>query len=391
MALIELTERQRRLKQEVEEFLKKELTPEVADLFDPVGIFDLFAYPPLREFNRKLGEKGWLLPWLPSDWGGINLSHLDTLFLNDTLLEHGAVAPLLLMNTGASIVGPTLFHIGSEEQKREFLPRIIKGEIEICIGYTEPEAGTDLASLQMRAVDDGDFYIVNGQKRFQTAAHCADYHWLLVRTDPSVPKHKGLTLLLVDMRSPGIIVSPMWCIGGEKTNEVFYDNVRVSKKNVVGEVNRGFMYVMMALQYERNFPNGGMKWLFNKLVEFVRQTKLDEDAIIRQKLAQIATELEVTSLFSYHMASLFDEGKMPTYEVSMIKILTSEIYHRMVSFGLGLMESSGVIADDSGWGHFALKLQSFYQRSLPAHIGGGTNDMLRSYMATRGFGMPPAW
>jgi alkylation response protein AidB-like acyl-CoA dehydrogenase len=151
------------------------------------------------------------------------------------------------------------------------------------------------------------------------------------------------------------------------------------------------MYVMMALQFERNFPSGGMRWVFNKLVEFVRQTKLAEDPVIRHKLAQVATELEVASLFSYRMATLFDEGKMPTYEVSTIKIYSTEMYHRMLGFGLELMGSPGVSTDDSEWGRFALKLQDFYQRSLPAHIGGGTNDMLRSYAATRGFGMPPAW
>jgi len=391
MALIELTERQKQLKQEVEEFLKKELTPEAADLFDPVGIFPLFAYPPLREFNSKLGEKGWLLPWLPEEWGGMNLSQVDTLLLNDTLLKHGATAPMLLSNDGTAIVGPTLFRIGSVEQKREFLPKIARGEIEFCIGYTEPEAGTDLASLQMKAVEEGDFYIVNGQKRFQTAAHCAAYHWLLVRTDPSAPKHKGVTLLIVDMKSPGISISPMWCIGDERTSEVFYDNVRVPRKNVVGEVNRGFIYVMMALQFERNFPCGGLKWLFNKLVEFARQTKLGEDPVVQQKLAQIATELEAASLFSYRMASLFDEGKMPTYEISMIKIFHSELYHRILSFGLDLMGPSGAMVGDSGWDSLALKLQQLYQRSLPTLIGGGTNDMLRSYMVTRGFGIPPAW
>ena len=391
MAFIEYTEKQKQLRKEVDEFLKSAMTQEVADMFDPAGIFNLFAYPALREFNTKLGQKGWLLPWLPKEWGGMNLSNVDTLFLNDTLLGRGAIAPLLLMNTGTSIVGPTLFRIGSEEQKKEFLPRIAKGEIEICIGYTEPEAGTDLASLQMRAVEDGDSYIINGQKRFQTAAHCADYHWIIVRTDPSVAKHRGLTLFLVDMKSPGITVSPMWCIGGEKTNEVFYDNVRVPKTAMVGEVNRGFVYVMMALQFERNFPTGGMRWLFNKLVRFARESKLAKDPLAQNKIADIATELEVATLFSYRMASIFDEGKMPTYEVSMIKIFTTEMYHRMLNMGIWLMDSLGMVADDSEWGRLAVRLQDLYQRSLPAHIGGGTNDMLRSYMVTRGFGVPSSW
>jgi len=391
MALFEYSEKQKQLKREVDEFLKNTMKQEVADMFDPAGIFSLFTYPILREFNAKLGEKGWLLPWLPEEWGGMNLSNVDTLFLNDALLEHGAIAPLLIMNTGTSIVGPTLFRIGSEEQKKEFLPRIAKGEIEICIGYSEPEAGTDLASLQMRAVEDGDSYVINGQKRFQTAAHCADYHWLIVRTNPTVAKHKGLTLFMVDMKSPGITVSPMWCIGGEKMNEVFYDNVRVPKKNIVGEVNRGFVYVMMALQFERNFPTGGMRWLFNKLVEFARQFKLVRDPVAQNKIAEIATELEVATLFSYRIASIFDEGKIPTYEVSMIKIFATEMYHRMLNLGLWLMDSLGMMAVNSEWGRLAVRLQDLYQRSLPAHIGGGTNDMLRSYMVTRGFGLPSAW
>jgi alkylation response protein AidB-like acyl-CoA dehydrogenase len=391
MALIELTPRQKQLKQEVEEFLKEELTSEVAELFDPKGPFSLKEIPPLKNFANKLGKKGWLLPWLPEDWGGLNLSNVDTLFLNDALSEHGAMAPLTMWNSGVGIIGPSLFLYGNEEQKREFLPKIARGEIEWSLGYTEPEAGTDLASLQMRAVQDGDFYIINGQKVFQTGADTADYHWLLARTDPSVSKHKGITLFIVDLKSPGITVKPMWCIGDEHTNEVFYDDVRVHKNSVVGKLNQGFSYVMTALAFERNYPTGGQRWLLNRLLEFARKTKLCEDPIIRQKLAEKAIELEVVSLFSYKIASTMDEGKMGTYEISMVKIFESEFAHRLYSFGLELMGSFGLMANDSEWGHLTRSLQGFYQRGNVQIFGAGTNDMLRSYMCTRGFGMPPAW
>lgn len=391
MAFIKFTEKQERLKEEVREFLKKEMTPEAEAEFDPAGISAPFGIEPLRKVMVKEGERGWLLPWLPEEMGGINASYTDALVLSDSLAEGGAPSSGDNTYAAANIVAPTLHRIGNEEQKNYFIPKIAKGEIEIGIGYTEPEAGTDLAVAQMRAVPDEDGFIINGQKVFGTHAHAAAYHWLLARTDQSLPKHKGLSLLLVDINTPGITISPMWCIDDKRINEVFYDNVRVPKSTLVGELNKGFNYVMMALQFERNIPSGPLRWVFKKLVEFVEEKGLNKDAVVQDKLADLVTGIDIVTLLSYKIASLLDQGKVPIYESSAIKVFNSELMHNMFDMAIDLMGPYSVTLDDPKWGHFAYKLRVGYQRSLPLIFGAGTNDMLRSYMLTTEFGLPRAW
>ena len=390
MAFIKFTERQQKLRQEVREFVERELTPELSEEKRGGGLHQLFEFEAGREWIKKLGKRGWLTPMLPEEYGGMNWSHVDTMVMNDAFLEYGAPAPGRLDLIGPSIVAPTIVRVGTEEQKKEYLPRIARGEIEFCIGYTEPEAGTDLASTRMRAVEEGDYYIVNGQKCFNTHAHCADYHWVLVRSDQSLPGHRGLSLLIVDLKSPGITVTPTICLGHTRTNEVFYDNVRVPKKNRVGGEGVGFRQVMAALQFERATPSGEDNWLLNKIIEFVKQAKLENDPIIRQKLAQMAIEVDVTNLLSYRVAQLIDEDKMPTYESSIIKIFGGEARLRMSTAAFDIMGLSGLATDDSEWAPLARLLQNGSQ-GVAAMIGAGNNDMLRSYAVTRGFGVPKSW
>ena len=220
-------------RKELGEFLDKELTEEIArQNWEDKGLG-----PEGREFARKLGAKGWLgLGW-PKEYGGQGGSPMYEFILVTELARRGAHIP----NDIARLMGgPTILRHGSEELKKEFLPRIARGEIEFALGYTEPQAGSDLAALEMRAVEDGDDYIMNGQKMFNTECHYADYHWLAARTDPDAPRHRGISLFVVDMNSPGITIRPLWTMSGERTNEVFYDNVRVPKRRMVGEKNRGF-------------------------------------------------------------------------------------------------------------------------------------------------------
>jgi alkylation response protein AidB-like acyl-CoA dehydrogenase len=391
MAYIKLTEKQERLRQEVQEFIGKELTPEVAEEFNPVDITPVFSNEATGKFMKKLGQKNWVLPWLPKEWGGIGASHLDTFILNQQLLSQGAIAPQQLAYCGAGFAAPGIDRLCNEEQKEEYLPKIARAEIEFCAGFTEPGAGTDLASLQMQAIEDGDDFIINGQKVYQTHAHTADYHWLLARTDPSSRRHKGCSLIIVDLKSPGITISPMWCMAGERTNEVFYDNVRVPRKNLVGEKGRGFQYVMQSIQYERSLASGGLLWLLNTIVDFAQRTGIAKDPIVQSKLAQMAIEVEVATLLDYKVVCLFDEGDLPTYEISQQKIFVSECYHRSSSVGLQIMGHFGLTARDSEWASLSQRFQRWYQRSLPTQIGGGTNDMLRSYSVTRGLGLPSAW
>jgi alkylation response protein AidB-like acyl-CoA dehydrogenase len=332
-----------------------------------------------------------MIPWLPEELGGINASHVDSLVLNDEFLQHGANAGASLMTPGASIAASLFFYHGTQEHKKQYLPRIARGEIEICMGYTEPSGGTDLASLQMQAVEDGDDYIVNGQKIFNTHAHMAEYHLMMVRTDPLASKHRGISWLVVDLKSPGITVRPILCLGGERTNEVFYDNVRVPKKKLVGDKNQGFYHAVTALGFERSIPSGGLRWLLDRIIEFPRQPKLVQDPIVRHKLAAMAIDVEVASLIEYRIACLLDEGKMPPYEPALLKVILTESYHHMTNEGLQIMGLFGLVTEDSAWASLAKQLQQFYQRTVAGFIGGGTNDMLRSYVVTRGIGLARAW
>ncbi|MCP4693905.1 MAG: acyl-CoA dehydrogenase, partial [Desulfobacterales bacterium] len=222
----------------------------------------------------------------------------DFILLDELGKRWGAHVPL---DVGYTMVGPTILRRGSEELKKEFLPRIIEGEIEFCLGYTEPDAGSDLAALRMEAVEEGDAFIINGQKTFNTECHYSEYHWLAARTDvsPDASRHRSISLFIVDMDSPGVTVRPMMTMSGEQTNEVFYDNVRVPKSRLVGEKNQGFYYVMEAIGSERNqvFIPARLTPVLDEMAAYVKETfydgkPLSEDLLIRDRLAQAAIELE---------------------------------------------------------------------------------------------------
>ena len=217
-----------KFREEVSRFLDTEVTNEVVKEVERGT--DIGIGPHTWELMRRLGKKRWLAPAFPEEYGGMGATRWQQFILTDEVSYHRAL-PLGLCGIG--IVGPMLLHCGSEAQKREYLPRIARGEIDFALGYTEPEAGSDLANLQIRAEKKGNFYVVNGQKVFNTGCHFTQYVWLAVRTDPTVPKHKGISLLIVDMKTPGITVRPLWVMDGERSNEVFYDDVKVTVENLV--------------------------------------------------------------------------------------------------------------------------------------------------------------
>ncbi|MBI2846662.1 MAG: acyl-CoA dehydrogenase family protein, partial [Chloroflexi bacterium] len=236
------TPEEQRFRQEIQEFLRKELAPEVRAERDGAGRWigaNMGEGPASRAFIRKLGERGWIGVSWPKKYGGLERPIMYEYILFEEL--NWAGAPHL--GTARGIVGPTLLLYGSEEQKQEYLPRIMRGEIEFSLGYTEPEAGTDMANIQTRAVREGDEYVINGQKVYTTRAHYSEYIWLLARTDPNVPKHRGLSLLIVPQRHPNVTVVPMWTMASGRTNVQYLDNVRVPRTALVGEENRGWYYV----------------------------------------------------------------------------------------------------------------------------------------------------
>ena len=271
----------------------------------------------------------------------------------------------------------------------------MKGEVEFCLGYSEPEAGSDLASLNIRAVEDGDDYVINGQKTFNTECHYAEYHWLAARTDPDAPKHRGISLFIVDLDSPGITIKPMWAMSGERTNEVFYDNVRVSKERLVGERNKGFYYMMEAIGAERNevFVPIRLYFLLDELIQYAKETKrggktLAEDPVIRHKLAQVAIELDVARLLADRSRWLEINGLPMTYEAEVAKIVTSELQQRLANTGMQILGLYSQLEEDSKWVPLRGRIEWYYLSSFLATIGGGTSEIGRNVIAQRGLGLP---
>jgi len=295
---------------------------------------------------------------------------------------------------GPSIAGPTIMLVGSEDQKRFFLPKIARGEVEFALGYTEPEAGCDLASLQLRAEDKGDYFLLNGQKMFSSSARFAKYHFLAVRTDWENPKkHQGISILIVDLKTPGITIRPMDTMGDWACNEVFYDDVRVPKKYLLGEINRGFYYLMAALDIERMFPVGMFQRIYDDLVDYTKEEKrngrlLRQDPFVRQKLAQIAMELEVSRLLYYWLAYLLDRGNPQSHYSSMQKMVSTEMLQHLTNTGMQVMGLYGQLKKGSKWAPLNGEIELYYRRTVGDTIAAGTNEIQRNIIALRGLRLP---
>jgi 3-oxocholest-4-en-26-oyl-CoA dehydrogenase alpha subunit len=371
-------------RQEVREFLRKEVTPQIREEADS----GIGWGPHTWELVRKLGAKGLLTPTWPKEYGGLGLPPLYRFIVHEEL-DYAEALPHEALTVGAGVAGPTIMLYGSEEQKKDYLPRIARGEIEFALGYTEPQAGSDLASLQLRAEDRGDHFLFNGQKVFNTRCHFAQYHWIAARTDSQGPKHRGISLFIVDLSSPGITLRPLWGIDGTRTNEVFYDNVVVPKKNLVGEKNRGFYYTVTALEFERVLSVGRLTKTFEELVDYVKKTpSLKENSLVRQKLAQIATEIEVAKLFVYRLAWLQTRRTVANYEAAASKLFSSELSQRMAATGMEIMGLLGLLQKDSGKAPLNGKFEYLVRETLLNTIAGGTSEVMRNIIATRGLDLP---
>ncbi|MBL7120332.1 MAG: acyl-CoA dehydrogenase family protein [Dehalococcoidia bacterium] len=371
-------------RQQVRGFLNKEVTPQLLEETES----GLGWGPHTWEFIRKLGAKGWLTPTWPKEYGGLALPPIYRFIIHEELNYFGAL-PSEALVVGAGVAGPTIIMYGSEEQKKEYLPRIARGEIEFALGYTEPEAGSDLASLQIRAEEKEDHYLLNGQKVYNTRCHFAQYHWLAVRTDPNVPKHRGISLFIVDLNSPGITVSPLWTVEGMRTNEVFYDNVVVPKQNLVGEKNRGFFYTVTALEFERVLSVGGLKKTLEVLVDYVKKApSLRDNSLVRQKISQIAIDIEVARLFAYRLAWLQTKRVMSSYEAAASKLFTSELSQRMASAGMDILGLRGLLQRNVNGAPLDGKIEHLCRETLLNTIAGGTSEVMRNIIATRGLELP---
>ena len=372
-------------------------TPEQEAFRAEVRSFIRAELPKVREgesFTRKLAARGWLTMSWPEEYGGRGAQHMRQLVYNEEMAYHRAPGQTM----GADRVGPTIILFGTDEQKARFLPRIVRDEVTWCQGFSEPGSGSDLASLQTRAVRDGDSWVINGQKIWTSNAQHADYIILLARTDPDAPKHRGITYFLVDMKSPGITIRPLMQMTGHAGfNEVFFDDVRVPSDCVVGEVNRGWYVSTATLDFERSGIGrviGGLR-TFEEVVEYAKKTParetrdstLYEVSSIRHALADVALSFTVGRLMSYRVAWMQSQGLVPNYEASMAKTLGTELHQRMGRVAYATLGLSGQVLEGQ-WAPLHGQVPQTVLSSVSLTIAAGTSEINRNIIATRGLGLP---
>lgn len=333
---------------------------------------------------KKVGEKGWLCPTWPKEYGGLELSYMYRYIV----MEQMHYFTNIYSTVGAGMAGPVILNNGSEQQKKEYLLKIAKGEIEFALGYTEPDAGSDLSAMSMQAKDEGDHFLINGSKLFNTRAHFAQYHWLGALTEITTPKYRGISLFIVDLKTPGITISPILTVGGMRTNEVVYNDVKVPREALVGKKNRGFYYILEALDYERISTVAGLERDFQEILDYIKTDGKDVTFLIRQKLADLAIEIESAKLFALRVAWMLDRGKIPNYEASMLKMVVSEIEQDFVQTAMQIFGPYGQLQKGSRWAPLDGKFEWRYRDSLEALITRGTSEIMRNIIAQRGLGLP---
>jgi alkylation response protein AidB-like acyl-CoA dehydrogenase len=349
-----------------------------------------------KEWFKLLGKKGWIAPAWPKEYGGAGMTVMQQFVFNEEMALNRAPRPLHLI-IGVGMAGPTIIVHGTEEQKKKFLPGMLSGDDVWCQGYSEPGSGSDLASLQTRAVRDGDDYVVNGQKIWTTFAHQAKWMIMLARTDPEAPKHRGITYFIMDMKSPGITVRPLVNMAGtHEFNEIFFDNVRVPKDNIIGEENRGWYGAVTTLDFERSSIGSaiGMTQTVEELIDFAQENKnggvstLGRDPMLRYELTDRLVETQVGRMLSYRVASLQSRGLIPNYEASALKLFSTETNQRIARTGVKILGLYGQLDRGSEWAPLKGRLCYTYIRSVAYTIEGGTSEIQRNIIAQRGLGLP---
>ena len=337
----------------------------------------------VKVWREKVAQKGWIAPSWPAKYGGADMSVAQQFIMNEEFAEAGV--PSNVGGFGVMMIGPTIIEHGTEEQKEKYLGSILRGESIWCQGYSEPGAGSDLASLQTRGVRDGDDYVVNGQKIWTTGAQYADMMYMLCRTDPDAPKHRGISYLLLDMKAPGVTVRPLVNMAGfAGFNEVFFEDVRVPVANRIGEENRGWYVGTTTLDFERS-SIGSAVGVRKQLESLIRQAKSGEEASftrnprVKGEFVDRWIECEVARMLSYRVVSMQLAGKIPNYEASMCKLFSSELSQRIASLSMHLYGMHGLKRNRAGIG---------YVQAVSATIGGGTSEIQKGIIATRGLGLP---
>ncbi|MBW2291266.1 MAG: acyl-CoA dehydrogenase family protein [Deltaproteobacteria bacterium] len=381
---------QEALRRELRAYYDKLLTPDVRTaLREGHGVGEA-----MRTVVRQMGEDGWLGIGWPTEYGGQGRSAIEQFIFFDESMRVGAPVPMLTINT----VGPTIYQHGSQEQKDFYLPKILKGEVHFCVGYTEPNAGTDLASLQTRADPDGDDYVINGQKVFTSLASDADWIWLATRTDQDAPKHGGLSMFLVDMKTPGIKAEPMDLLSSHDICTTFFDDVRVPKSQLVGGLNKGWKLITGQLNHERVTicSPGMLESVYDDVLEWARDTKLvDGRRVIDQEWAQISLArvhagLEFLRLANWKVAWQGTQGELSVADASGIKVFGTEWYLESFRLMMEIMGQRSYLRPSSRENLLAGHIETMYRSLVILTFGGGTNEIQRDLIGMFGLGLPRA-
>jgi alkylation response protein AidB-like acyl-CoA dehydrogenase len=384
-------------RKDVQSFIK-----EHGDKFPAGGMFNEEGDEPgastedrMKAWREAIVDKGWIAPHWPKEYGGAGLSAKEQFILNEEFAENG------LSNVGGfgvMMIGPTLMVHGNDEQKSEHLTKILHGERNWAQGWSEPGAGSDLASLQTRAIRDGDEYVVNGQKIWTSGAHRADWIYMLARTDPDAPKHRGISLLMFDMKTPGVTVRPLINMAdGHAFNEVFFEDVRVPVKNRLGEENRGWYVGMTLTDFERSGIGNAvgtqrrlriLRSQAKELPEGETRNARSTSGTWRLAFADRWIEADIAKLFSYLNMSLQDRNMIPNHEASMSKLYTTELNQRIASTTLKLFGLYGQLWDKNRPEALKGQAAGSYLGAVSSTIAGGTSEIQRNIIATRGLGLP---
>ena len=388
----QFSKEQKKFRQEVRAFLDAELPPGWVDYIGPT-IDDTVVnredgWQVFKDMARKLGEKGWLSMFWPEEYGGQSCSHIDYLIFLEEIARRGSPG---YNAVGAKMLAPTLIDYGNEEQKQRHLKPIARGEEFWCQGFSEPGAGSDLASLQTKAIKDGNHFIINGQKTWSTFADYSDWCCLLARSDPYSKRHKGLSFFLVDLSTPGVTVRSIKNILGEPDfSEIFFEDVRVPKGNMVGRENEGWQVVQAFLSYERASiaPVAVVQTLIDGLANYIKATPEREWTNSRQTLAQLAIEAEVGRLICYRVAWLQDKGMATSQDAAMSRLYSTELLKRAATAAMKLLGLYGQLDQREGIAPLRGWIEHLYLACIGATIAAGTSEIQKNIIALAGLGLP---
>ena len=389
---LDFTPEQYALRKKIRSYYEELFTPELRAAFD--AEHEEMGGPVFKQIVGRMGRDGWLGIGWPSEYGGQGRSPIEQFIFWDETYRARAPLPIIPVNT----IGPTLMQFGTEAQKQEFLPKILRGDLMFGVGYTEPNAGTDLASLQTRAVRDGDEYVINGQKVYTTHAQVADTIWLAARTDPDAPKHKGISIILVPTDAPGFSVTPIYTLGRERTNATYYQDVRVPVSNLVGPENGGWGLIVSQLNHERitlatpGFAESVLDevWRWAGEITDPRGGTMLEQQWVQLNLARVYAKLRALQVLNWRAAWALSAGIPNMAEASALKVMGTEFFVETYNLLLEIVGAAGLAIEGEPGALFGGKLEAAYRSATTLTFGGGVNEVQRDIIAMAGLGLPRA-